>query len=113
LTLFDLIATDMRAAFQDKADLTPYTSVVPNQSLFDVNAPLKATTGPERKAARASLQWRWDIPDAAPADELNRVIWHQVRGWNTPYPEARHGIFSAAPPDSAAVRVKDIRDDKK
>jgi YVTN family beta-propeller protein len=113
LTLFDLIATDMRPAFQDKADLTPYTSVVPKQSLFDLNPPLKATTGPARKAARASLQWRWDIPDAAPADQLNRVIWNQVRGWNTPYPEVRRGAFSASPPVSAADRVKRNRDEEK
>jgi hypothetical protein len=100
LTLFDLIATDMRPAFQDRADLTPYDSVVPKQSLFDLNPVLKATSGPERKAARDSLRWRWDIPDAAPEEQLNRIIWNQVRGWDTPYPEARRGAFSAAPPVS-------------
>jgi DNA-binding beta-propeller fold protein YncE len=113
LTLFDLIATEMRPAFQDKADLTPYTSVVPNQSLFDRNPPLKATTGPERKAAQASLKWRWDIPDAAPAEQLNRVIWHQVRGWNTPYPEAQRGAFSAASWVSADTWVKSGDDEEK
>ncbi len=95
LTLFDLIATDMRPAFQETPELTPYTSVVPKQSLFDLNPPIKAATGAAKKAARDSMKWRWDVPDLAPPDRLNRIIWGQVRGWNTPYPEARHGAFSA------------------
>ena len=96
LTLFDRIATDMRAAFQDQSDLQPYTSVVPKQSLFDVNPPLKATRGPATKAAQESLQWRWDVPDLAPSDRLNRIIWGEARGWQTPYPESRTGAFTAA-----------------
>jgi hypothetical protein len=98
LTLFDRIANDMRAAFQDQSDLTPYTSVVPKQSLFDLNPPLKATTGPARKATEASLKMRWDVPDANPEGQLNRIIWHQVRGWNVPYPVIRRGVFSTADP---------------
>jgi DNA-binding beta-propeller fold protein YncE len=113
LTLFDLIANDMRPAFQDKADLTPYDSAVPRQSLFDLNPLLKATSGPERKAARASLRWRWDIPDAAPEDQLNRIIWNQVRGWDTPYPEARRGAFSAAPPVSRGNKAEKDNDGEK
>jgi YVTN family beta-propeller protein len=101
LTLFDHIANDMRAAFQDQIDLTPYTVVTPKQSLFDLNPPLNATTGAERKATQASLKWRWDIPDANPEDQLNRIIWHQVRGWNVPYPELKHGVFSTAAPGAS------------
>src|ERR1022692_4483799 len=57
LTLFDLIATDMRPAFQERSDVTPYTSVVPKQSLFDLNPPIKATTGAAKKAALDSMKW--------------------------------------------------------
>ncbi len=39
LSLFDLIATDMRASFGAVADLTPYRHVEPKQDLFAVNAP--------------------------------------------------------------------------
>jgi hypothetical protein len=74
LTVFDRIATDVGAAFQDQPDLSPYVSVVPKQSLFDLNPPLKATSDPARKAARASVEWRWDVPDAAPPDQLNRHL---------------------------------------
>ena len=103
LSLFDLIANDMRAAFQDKADLTPYVSVLPKQSLFDLNPPLIATSGAERKATLASMRWRWDIPDAAPEDQLNRIIWSQARGWNTPYPKIGRGAFSASLPAIRSV----------
>ena len=88
LTIFDRIANDMRASFQDKPDYTPYTSVEPKQSLYDLNPPLSSTTGAQRKATEASLKMRWDVPDANPEDQLNRIIWHQVRGWNVPYPTA-------------------------
>jgi hypothetical protein len=100
MTLFDRIATDMRAAFQDESDPSPYVSVVPKQSLFDLNPPFKAISGPARKAAKASLEWRWDVPDAAPSDQLNRIIWGEARGWTTPYPETRTGVFTAASDDA-------------
>jgi len=96
MTIFDRIANDMRASFQDQIDLTPYTSVVPKQSLYDLNPPLSATTGAARKATEASLKMRWDVPDANPEDQLNRIIWHQVRGWDVPYPTARQGAFKTA-----------------
>jgi hypothetical protein len=37
---------------------------------------------------------RWDVPDAAPSDELNRILWHAVRGWSTPYPGVRRAVFA-------------------
>ncbi|HWC00645.1 MAG TPA: bifunctional YncE family protein/alkaline phosphatase family protein [Bryobacteraceae bacterium] len=93
LSLFDLIANDMRASFQNEPDFTGYDAVTPSQSLFDVNPPLKALAGVERQAARASMKMRFDVPDAAPTEKLNRILWHQVRGWTTPYPEIRRAAF--------------------
>ena len=37
---------------------------------------------------------RWDVPDAVPSDRVNRILWHQVKGWNTPYPGARQAVFA-------------------
>jgi hypothetical protein len=51
LSLFDLIATDMRASFQTTPDVTPYAAVEPKQSLFEVNPALRALRGPARRAA--------------------------------------------------------------
>jgi hypothetical protein len=36
---------------------------------------------------------RFDGPDEAPSDALNRIIWHDTRGWNTPYPSVRQSLF--------------------
>jgi len=41
LSLFDLIAPDMRASFSEKADLTPFTAEKPRHDLFELNPPLK------------------------------------------------------------------------
>ena len=52
LSLFDLIATDMRASFTTTPDVTPYTAVKPKQSLFERNPRLSchAWTSPPRRA---------------------------------------------------------------
>jgi hypothetical protein len=35
----------------------------------------------------------FDGPDEAPSDALNRVLWHDARGWRTPYPAVRRSLF--------------------
>jgi YVTN family beta-propeller protein len=94
MSLFDLIAEDMRASFQSEADLTPYAVVEPKINLFEVNPPAKALSGEARKAAIASSKMNFDVPDAAPTEKLNRILWHDARGWLTPYPGARQGVFA-------------------
>jgi len=94
LSIFDRIANDMRASFSDEPDLTPYTAVVPRQSLHDRNPAASALKGAAREAALASARMRFDVPDAAPTDRLNRILWHTVRGWNTPYPGVRRALFA-------------------
>ncbi len=42
--------------------------------------------GLERELAIASAKMDFSEPDAAPADVLNRAIWHSVKGYDTPYP---------------------------
>ncbi len=49
LSLFDLIATDMRNAFQNTPDSPPYRAVEPKQSLLDENPPAAALRGAERR----------------------------------------------------------------
>ncbi len=94
LSLFDMIAHDMRASFGTEADVTPYTAVRPAQSLTELNPQLSALKGEARRAARDSAKMRWDVPDAAPSDRLNRILWHAVRGWETPYPGTRSAVFA-------------------
>jgi hypothetical protein len=33
------------------------------------------------------------VPDAAPSDALNRILWHDARGWTVPYPTVRRSLF--------------------
>jgi hypothetical protein len=94
LSLFDLIATDMRASFTSTPDARPYVAVKPKQSLFEKNPPLTAMAGPLRDAAEETLRMRFDVPDAAPTEQLNRIVWGLVRGWRQPYPAVRTAVFS-------------------
>jgi DNA-binding beta-propeller fold protein YncE len=96
MSMFDLVATDMRASFIDPGmtpDLAPYTALTPAQSIYDVNRRVGQLTGPARAAAVASSRMRLDIPDAAPSETLNRILWHDARGWHTPYPAIKHSLF--------------------
>jgi hypothetical protein len=92
LSLFDLIALDMRASFTSTPDLTPYTAVEPTQSLFDRNPQSSALRGQARQDAQASAKMRWDVPDAAPTNALNRILWRMHK--STPYPGVRRAVFA-------------------
>ena len=35
----------------------------------------------------------FDGPDEAPSDALNRILWHDARGWNAPYPAVKRSVF--------------------
>lgn len=94
LSLFDLIANDMRASFTDTPDYTPYQAETPAQSLYEVNPPLKALRGQAREDAQASSRMNFREPDAAPTEKLNRILWRQVMGLNRPYPSIRQAVFS-------------------
>lgn len=104
LSLFDMIANDMRPSFQNTPVYDPYEHVAPKQSLFETNPPLKALRGRARRDALASMKMRWDIPDAAPTELLNRILWRQVRGPATPYPGANSAVFA---PQSLDVNDQD------
>jgi hypothetical protein len=36
---------------------------------------------------------RFDIPDAAPTGILNRILWHDARGWQIAYPAVKAALF--------------------
>jgi hypothetical protein len=94
LSLFNLIANDMRASFTDTPNLAPHTAIIPKQELTELNPPLSALTGPPKAAAMASARMNFSVPDAVPTAELNRIVWHTVKGWSTPYPGVKQAAFS-------------------
>ncbi len=94
MSLFDLIATDMRASFTDTPDLTPFTSLSATYDLFERNPETSALKGPAKQAAIASAKMNWSIPDAVPTEKSNRILWGLLKGWNTPYPAVKQAVFS-------------------
>jgi YVTN family beta-propeller protein len=105
MSLFDLIANDMRNSFQIKPDLTPYTAQEPKYSIYEVTPPLNALSGQNRIDAEASLKMNFTIPDAAPTEKLNRILWRDTRGTSAPYPKVTHAVF--------APFSNDLNDDEK
>ncbi|HUQ92380.1 MAG TPA: alkaline phosphatase family protein [Bryobacteraceae bacterium] len=94
LSLFDLIANDMRASFTNTPDLTPYQAVTPAQSLTERNPAATALKGEAKKAAIASARMKWHLPDAAPTERVNRILWGSIKGWSVPYPGVRTSAFA-------------------
>jgi YVTN family beta-propeller protein len=87
----DLSATPLRGCFQDQRDLTPYTAVPNRVHLDEMNPPLGRLQGPALYWAKKSLQMDFDEADEADEETLNRILWHSVRGYDTPYPERLAG----------------------
>jgi hypothetical protein len=50
---------------------------------------------PNAPGARQSSKMDFSHPDAAPADELNAILWRQAKG-NVPMPKPRHTVIPAA-----------------
>ncbi len=95
MSLFDLIAEDMRASFQSEPNLDAVHKPSTRSSIF------------RRESARESAEWRGSqrrhrviedefqrFPDAAPTEKLNRILWHDAKGWSTPYPGAQPAVFA-------------------
>ena len=78
-------------------EISPYTAIEPKQSLLDVNPAPRSINGrfssQRRDAARLSARMVFDRPDEAPTEQLNRILWHDARGWDIPYPAVKHSLF--------------------
>jgi len=82
---FDLAAEPMFTTFTSRPNFTPYSAVPNNVPLNEMNPPVAALRGLQRELAEFSLAIDSSEPDSAPADMLNRAIWHSVKGFDTPY----------------------------
>jgi len=94
MSLFDLIANDMRNSFQSKPEFTPYRAIEPQQSIYEMNRPLAELKGPAREAAIASMHMNFREPDDVPTEILNAILWHDAMGWSTPVPVVRKIAFT-------------------
>jgi YVTN family beta-propeller protein len=85
---FDLAAEPMFSAFTAEPDFAAYTALPNRIPLDEMNPPLKALAGLQRELAEESARMDFSEPDAAPEDDLNRAIWHSVKG-DQPYPDGK------------------------
>ena len=119
LSLFDLVAKDMRGSFigpGEQPNNAPFTLVPAAQRLDETNMRVSGIRGPNaaarRRAALASLRMRFDGPDEAPSDALNRILWHDARGWRAPYPAVRKALFFPMSRDIADDDREEVRERK-
>jgi YVTN family beta-propeller protein len=83
----DLAATPLRACFQAEPDLSAFKAVPNRIKLDEMNPPVQKLRGQQRFWAEKSLALDLDHADRADEDTLNRILWHSVKGYETPYPK--------------------------
>jgi len=88
MTQFDAAATPMLASFSDTPNLQPYSAVVPDQPLDEVN-----TAASPMSAKSEAMDFTAE--DRAPEQALNEAIWQSVRGVDSVMPEARTSFRAA------------------
>jgi len=89
MSIFDMIANDMRASFQPAPDLTPYEAVLPAQTIYELNPSPNVLVGQKRLDAIASSKMDWQEPDDVPTEQLNRILWRNAM--DTDYPISKQG----------------------
>ncbi len=94
LSQFDAEAVPMWRDFNATPDTTAYTAIPSNTPITSLNT--AATFG-----ALESAQMDFTHEDHAPADRLNRILWHAIKGLTTPYPAIhdRGGVRASSDPD--------------
>jgi YVTN family beta-propeller protein len=97
MSVFDLIANDMRASFQKTPDLTPYEAVEPRQSIYERNPDLSALSGQQKMDAIASSKMDWKEPDDVPTEQLNAIIWRNSAGTEYPVWKKHSAAFQPGP----------------
>jgi hypothetical protein len=87
----DALAPVMADCFTATPDLTPYAARPAAVALDELNPQSAALPGRARDLAEWSRKLDLSRPDAADEDDLNRILWHSVKGIDAPYPSALAG----------------------
>jgi YVTN family beta-propeller protein len=85
-TRFLKAARAMTSVFTAQADPAPYQHLVPKVALDEMNPPLGALAGRQLWAARQSMAMNFKDIDDAPQETLNKILWWDAKGYDTPYP---------------------------
>jgi len=87
-----MAANPMAPCFTENPNFTPYIAKPNTIPLDEMNPRLAGLKGKQRFYAQKSMELPLDDIDEADEDLFNRIIWHAVKGYHTPYPRlARHG----------------------
>jgi len=85
---FDAAAEPMFDCFTAQPDFSPYHALPNRVPLDQMNPePTRMADRLLRRHALQSAQLNFKRVDACPEDVLNRILWHAMRGSQTPYPE--------------------------
>jgi YVTN family beta-propeller protein len=82
----DLAAETMADCFTETPDFTPYKAEKNNVPLDELNPSLQVLTGKKLYWAERSMEQDLDDYDRIDEDIFNRIIWHSVKGYDSPYP---------------------------
>jgi YVTN family beta-propeller protein len=97
LCQYDAVADPITDWDSTPSNAQPYDAKMPSKALIaQINPSAQALHygDPLRLLALRSDAMDFEHPDAAPADELNRIIWQTVRGIGSPMPPPR-GVVDA------------------
>ncbi len=105
---FDLAATPMTNSFMETPDFTPYKALPNSIPLDEMNPKVASLKGKQRYYAKKSMEMPLDDIDMADEGEFNRIIWHSVKGYDTPYPKlARKRTVGAEAWPGVAKKVEE------
>lgn len=91
-THFLKAARPMSTIFTTQKDLSPFTHLPNKTSLTMMNPSASALNGQAKKDALLSARMNWNDFDDVPEQTLNRILWANVKGYETPMPAPRHTI---------------------
>jgi YVTN family beta-propeller protein len=84
----DATATPMSDCFAATPDFTPYVTRTNNVPLDQMNPdPKRITDTLQRRHAQLSARLPLHEVDRCPEDLFNRILWHAMKGSQTPFPE--------------------------
>ena len=101
----------MGDCFTSKPDLTPYIARPNTIPLDQLNPELTSLADEEKRWALASLAQDLTHVDAADEDTFNRIIWHAIKGVDTPYPADFAGAHGKGLGDLNLVIDPDAEED--
>jgi YVTN family beta-propeller protein len=82
----DALAPLMTDCFTETPDFTPFKALPVTIPLDQLNPPKEKLSKKERELAEISERQNFEKPDRVNDDEMNRVLWHAMKGVDVPYP---------------------------